>query len=151
MPRYRKPEAKKQLAGTYRRDRAKRRPKINGMTTVPPPPEHLTAQARSEWHRLAPRICEQRTMAAADLAGFEMLCEVLSTITQAQTQIARDGLTIGSVRGGKCRTHPAVKILESSRAQATRLLIEYGLTPRAREHVQPAADPTPDNAFARLG
>jgi P27 family predicted phage terminase small subunit len=150
VPRYRKPDATKKLSGSYRKDRAKRPPKIRGMSSIPPPPEYLTTLARSEWLRLAPQLAALRTVAPADLRGLEMLCETLATGQQAQAVIATAGLTIGSAKSGKIRAHPAIKIMETARAQATRLLIEFGLTPRARGHVEPAADTTPDNAFARI-
>ncbi|MGO9717262.1 MAG: phage terminase small subunit P27 family [Steroidobacteraceae bacterium] len=150
MPNYKKTERRKKLAGTLRADRTKRRPKARGMSTIPAPPEHLTARARAEWLYFAPSLAALRTVAAADLRGLEMLCETLATAQQAQAVIASAGLTIGSARSGKIRAHPAIKIMETARAQATRLLIEFGLTPRARSHVEPAADTTPDNAFARL-
>jgi P27 family predicted phage terminase small subunit len=149
MPRYRTSDASKRLAGTYRSDRAKRRPSVNGLVTVPAAPDHLTELARKEWHRLAPLVAEQRTLTQADLRGFELLCDTLASAAQAQEVIAREGMTITG-DGGKIRAHPAVKILEAARAQATRLLIEYGLTPRARGHVEPAADTTPHNPFADL-
>lgn len=149
MPNYKKAVARKKTAGTYRPDRAKRRPKAKGMAVVPLAPEHLTDGARTEWLRLAPRVCEQRTLTQADLRGFEMLCETLSTTTQAQSLISKDGLTVGEI--GKLRAHPALKTLEAARAAATRLLIEYGLTPRARGHVEPAAENAPaGNPFKDL-
>jgi P27 family predicted phage terminase small subunit len=150
MARYRKPDTAKKVAGTFRPDRAKRRPKTKGLAVVPVPPGHLTDSARAEWLKLAPLVTEQRTLAPADLRGFEMLCETLATVTQAQTVIATDGLTIGK-EGGTVRAHPAVKIMEAARGQATRLLIEYGLTPRARGHVEPASEATPNNPFAEIG
>jgi P27 family predicted phage terminase small subunit len=150
MPRYRKTDADKKVAGTFRPDRAKRPPVIQGMSAIPAAPEHLTTLARNEWAGLAPVLAALRTVAPADLRALEMLCETLGTAQQAQAVIATGGLTIGSVRSGKIRPHPAVKILESSRAQAVRLLIEFGLTPRARGHVEPAADASPDNPFARI-
>jgi P27 family predicted phage terminase small subunit len=148
MPRYRKPDTAKKLAGTFRRDRAKRRPKVSNLATVPQPPAHLTALARAEWHRIAPVICAQKTLAATDLRSLELLAEVLATGTLAQQTLARDGLTLRD--GGKVRSHPCVKILEGVRAQAIRLLIEFGCTPRARGHVEPASDATPNNPFAEL-
>ncbi len=150
MARYRKPDSKKKVAGTFRPDRAKRPTQADGMTVAPSPPEHLTSLAQTEWDRLAPLICEQRTMTQADLRGFELLCETLGTAQLAQDAIARDGLTLGVQ--GKVRAHPATKILEAARSQATRLLIEFGLTPRSRAHVEPTSDAGDDkNPFAGLG
>jgi P27 family predicted phage terminase small subunit len=125
-----------------------RSPKAAGVLSVPLAPSHLTELAKVEWRRLAPLIHAQRTLAAADLRGFELLCETLATGAMAQAAIAAEGLTVVTPMGA--RAHPAVKILEAARAGATRLLIEFGLTPRAREHVCAAPDDAPGNAFADL-
>lgn len=148
MPNYRKNTQRKRTAGTFRPDRAKRRANVESVSSVPTPPEHLGELAGEEWRQLAPVVCKQRTLTHADLRGFEMLCETLATARQAQAVIEKKGLTINA--NGSTRAHPAIKILEAARAQATRLLVEYGLTPRARGHVEPASDTTPDNPFARL-
>lgn len=149
MARYRVPDTRKKLSGSFRADRATRRSHGDGLASAPPAPEHLTERARTEWDRLAPLIWEQQTLTASDLRGLELLCETLGTAQQAQETIATAGLTIAG-DGGRIRAHPAIKILEAARSQATRLLIEYGLTPRARSHVEPAMPATPDNPFAKI-
>jgi P27 family predicted phage terminase small subunit len=148
MPNYRKPESKKRVSGTFRRDRAKKAPSGEALASVPPAPDHLSPVARKEWQRLAPHLVKQGTMARADLRAFELLSEVLATSAQAQAVIAEQGLTIGT--DGSVRAHPAIKILEQARAQAIRLLGEFGLTPRARGHVEPAPPPAAKNPFSEI-
>jgi P27 family predicted phage terminase small subunit len=148
MPNYRKPEAAKRRSGTYRPGRAMRSPKAAAALSVPLAPGYMTELGKVEWRRLAPLIHAQRTLAAADLRAFELLCETLATGAMAQAAIAAGGLTVVTPMGA--RAHPAVKIMEAARAGATRLLIEFGLTPRAREHVSAAPDEAPGNAFAEL-
>jgi P27 family predicted phage terminase small subunit len=148
MPNYRKLDARKKLAGTLRKDRVVRRPRPDALKSTPMAPQELTELARTEWQRLAPLVCASRTLAGTDLRALALLCETLATSTLAQQTLTRDGLTIA--HEGHVRAHPCVKIVEAARAQATRLLIEFGLTPRARGHVEAAADATPDNPFARL-
>jgi len=149
MSQFKVPESRKRVTGTYRPDRAKRRPGLDGLTAAPAAPEYLTAAAKAEWDRLAPLIAGMRTLTAADAPALELLSQTLATAAQAQAEVERDGLTVASVNGGM-RAHPAVKILEQARAQATRLLIEFGLTPRARGHVEPVGDASPTNRFAGL-
>lgn len=148
MPNYRTPEARKRVKGTYRPDRAKRKPKAGNLSGVPPAPVHLSDMARAEWEALAPIAVAQGTLASADLRAFELLCETLATAAAAQATVAAEGLTINGA--GTVRTHPAVKIQEGARAQATRLLIEFGLTPRARGHVDAVAAPDRANPFSEL-
>lgn len=149
MPNYRKPDARKRVAGTFRKDRSKAKPPAKSVIRIPEPPEHLSEAARAEWRALAPRVCELRIMTSADLRGFQMLCETLATASAAQAAIDRDGVAIGE--GGKVKSHPSLKTLEAARAGATRLLIEFGLTPRARGHVEPAGEAPSNNPFLEIG
>lgn len=148
LPNYRVPDAKKALKGTLQPSRSKRPVPAKPIGTVPKAPAGLSARARAEWQRLAPLAIEKRTMAESDLRAFQLLVDVLATVSEAQEAIGREGLTIRS--GDTVRAHPAIKILEAARGQATRLLCEFGLTPRSRGHVEPTAEPQADNPFAGI-
>jgi P27 family predicted phage terminase small subunit len=147
--RYRTPDGRKKVAGTFRPDRSKRQPKADRLKTVPPAPKHLTELARRQWSQIAPLIAEQRTLSPADLPALEQFSCTLATVAQAQAVVEAEGMTI-RLDNGAVRCHPAVKILETARAQALRWCVEFGITPRARGHVEPVADSTPGNAFAEL-
>ena len=149
MPRYRTTESRAKLRGTFRPGRAKRSPKVERVAAVPPPPEGMSEAASREWNRLAPLICATRTLTAADGPALELLSNTLATAAEAQGVVEREGLTVTGASG--IRPHPCVKIFEQARVQATRLLCEFGLTPRARGHVEPVGEPAKGNPFAEIG
>lgn len=99
--------------------------------------------ARHEWERLAPIVAELGTVSAADLRAFELLCCTLATAGEAEATVRQEGMTMPT-GGGGVRSHPAVKVMEQARAQAARLLAEFGLTPRGRNYVSraPVANPS---------
>src|SRR5919202_2961857 len=140
MPRPRLSAAQKRLRGTYRADRSAPAAPSERLSRCPPPPATLTDAGTAEWKRLAPIAHRLGTLCAADLRAFELLCMTLATAAEAEATIRREGMTLPTGSGGT-RAHPAIRIMEGSRAQAARLLIEFGLTPRARNAVEPAPPP----------
>lgn len=101
---------------------------------APPPPAHLSDRAAAEWRRLA-RVCvDLWTLTTADLRAFELLCNTLAMESEAREALAREGLTLAAGSGGR-KAHPAVKVAESARNQAARLLADFGMTPRGRKSV----------------
>jgi len=63
-----------------------------------------------------------------------------------QQMVAAEGLLIPAANGGM-KANPAQRSLETARAQAHRLLTEFGLTPKSRNYVQKAPEPSADNDF----
>lgn len=135
---------RKQLAGTNRRDREKAG-SSKRLSSTPPAPGHLTERARDEWERLAPIAHDNGYLGRSDLRAFELLTEALATESEMRETIQREGITIMGGTGPKA--HPALKAMETARNQATRLLIEFGLTPRARGSVDPVPEESKTNPF----
>jgi P27 family predicted phage terminase small subunit len=132
----------KQLRGTYKASRDK--PTIRAdqaLAEVPPPPGSLSTGARLEWVKLAPVAVELSTLTVGDLRAFEQLTECLASASELQTLVAAEGLLIPAANGGK-KANPAQRSLETARAQAHRLLCEFGMTPKSRNHVPKAVKPT---------
>jgi P27 family predicted phage terminase small subunit len=149
MPHYRNPDSKKRVSGTFRPDRAKKKPEAEALGRVPPAPAHLSPLAREKWQKLAAHIVRNRTLSQGDLAALELLVTALAMASQAQTALDEQGIVIGA-SDGAMRPHPAIKILEQARAQATRLLTEFGMTPRSRQHVEAAPPPPAANPFSEF-
>jgi P27 family predicted phage terminase small subunit len=80
---------------------------------------------------------------------FQLLCETLGTIREAEAIIKRDGYTISTQSGGQ-KKNPAVSIMEIARSQARQLFAEFGLSPRSRQNVDMAAPLSSTNPFARF-
>jgi len=140
----------KAIAGTARPDRGAKADPAARLVEAPKPPAHLSERAAVEWHRLAPAAVGLGTLSAADLRAFELLAETLATAEEARLTVAAEGYSTGTADGGR-KPHPAVRVMETARAQAARLLDAFGLTPRGRQGVDPAPLPKADNPFARLG
>jgi P27 family predicted phage terminase small subunit len=121
----------KKLRGTIRKDRMLKPTALDRLRTAPPAPAHLSERARVEWKALA-RVCvELGVLTSADLRALELLCECLATEHELRETLKAEGLTIAGAGNNK-KTHPASRLLESTRNQAMRLLTEFGLTPKGR-------------------
>ena len=141
----RRSAAAKALAGTARRDRLpKPTDPAAKLAEAPPPPDHLSGRARSEWMGLAPAAVGLGTLTGADLRALELLCEALAAEAEARAAGAREGLSVATAGGGR-KPHPAVRIAEAARNQAHRLLSDFGLTPRGRQGVDATPPPDPDD------
>jgi P27 family predicted phage terminase small subunit len=101
------------------------------LAEAPAPPADLSAQAAAEWRRLGPAAVAPGTLAGADLRGFELLCDTLATEAAARAVVGREGHAVPTAGDG-WTTRPQVRAMETARAQAARLLAEFGLTPRGR-------------------
>ena len=80
------------------------------------------------------------------VGGIGIMNITLATVTEFKEQISRDGLTIAAANGGM-KAHPGLSAVDRAQAQATRLLTEFGLTPKSRPHVPKAQENRP-NKFA---
>ena len=101
------------------------------LAEAPDPPTHLSAGAAAEWRRLAPAAAALGTLADTDLRAFELLCDTLATEAETRTVVEREGCAVPTVGGG-AKPRPEVRVMETARAQAARLLADFGLTPRGR-------------------
>lgn len=142
------PSRRKLINGSVRADRLPRPDNARRLDNVPRPPKHLSDLARAEWRKLAPVAHGLRTLTSADLRAFELLCETLASETQAPEAIAREGIS-APTRDGGAKPHPGVKIMETARAQAHRLLDDFGLTPKGRQGVdtKPIRKPSAADAY----
>jgi P27 family predicted phage terminase small subunit len=141
----------KQLRGSYKASRDKPTIKASQALQDPPdPPDTLSTGARQEWLKLVPVAVELQTITRADLRAFELLCETNASVNELQAVVASEGLLIPAANGGK-KANPAQRSLETARNQAHRLLCEFGLTPKSRNHVPKAEQPRKSGAFRSLG
>jgi P27 family predicted phage terminase small subunit len=139
--------ATKALRGTLRAPSGAAPAAGERLTVPPPPPAGLGAEAAEEWRALAPVLVAAGTLAASDLRALRLLCETLATEAGARAVVGAEGFTVPTADGGQ-KPHPAVRIMETSRAQAAALLRDFGLTPRARGTVDAAPGPLGDDPAA---
>lgn len=95
------------------------------LTKEPKPPKWLTAEARTEWKRIMPRLIADRIITAADLAGVENYCTMQGHIRQLERAIAASPVPDKVLFG----------MLNRAMQTARQLAAEYGLTPTSRARV----------------
>lgn len=103
---------------------------------APDPPSHLGERAAAEWRRLGPVAVALGTLTEADLRGFELLAETLATEAAARAVVEAEGHAVPTAGGGR-KPRPEVRVMETARAQAARLLAEFGLMPKGRRGLDP--------------
>ena len=133
----RRSNALKAAAGTLRPGRIRATPAGERLLEVPKPPAGLDPAAAAEWKRLAPLLVEVGTLTAADLRALQLLAETLASAAHLAETVKREGYTVPGAAGG-VKSHPCLVALAQARAQAARLLGDFGLTPRGRGGVDQA-------------
>lgn len=137
MPAHRTSNVTKLLRGTDRADRKPKRDFAVRLSRVPPPPAHLSERAQGEWKTVGKAAVGVGTLTQGDLRAFELLAVTLATEAEAREVIAAEGMTVSTGDGGR-KPHPAVRMMETARAQASRLLADFGLTPKSRQSIDQA-------------
>lgn len=137
MPNRRKAARTKRLHGTERRDRRPKKDYSSRLRKPPKAPKTLSGHAKAAWRRIMPAIVGIGAATSADLPALELLASILGTEAEAREILAAEGLTVATADGGR-KSHPAMRVAETARAQAVRLLAEFGLTPRGRQSVDTA-------------
>ena len=66
-----------------------------------------------------------------DNAALTMLARNYSMFIKANKQLEKEGLTVTSDRGN-IAAHPAIKIAKDAQTQAMKVMLEFGLTAKAR-------------------
>ncbi len=65
----------------------------------PDVPAHLSRDAKKEWRRLVSILLAMRVLTAADGAQLSNLCIALTTLSKAQQQLDKSGLSIKTPQG----------------------------------------------------
>jgi P27 family predicted phage terminase small subunit len=98
-------------------------------------PKHLSEMARAEWRRVVPELKRLGLLTVVDRAALEAYCETYAIWRQAQDAIAVQGLTF-STPNGYIQQRPEVSIAQKALQQMRGFMVEFGMTPRARNNVK---------------
>src|SRR3954447_15334626 len=109
----------------------------------------MSEAAAREWWAIGPIAVSLGTVTGADLPALGLLARLLAAEREAAAALEEDGLTIKS-GAGVIKAHPALVVLGQARAQAHRLLADFGMTPRGRNYVAPAERAAPDDPLAHF-
>ena len=129
-----KPLALHALEGTFRKSRhGESLIAIN--PTMPPMPDHLDAQAQTEWHRITAEMYAAGTLAKIDAQTIAAYCCTVSRWMTAELELQKTGLVIRT-QSNEIRANPYVKIAQDSLAMLRQFAIELGISPSARTRLK---------------
>lgn len=74
---------------------------------------------------------ERGILEEVDSAALTMLARNYSMFIKASKQLEKDGLTVLSDRGNVA-PHPLIKVAKDAQTQAMKVMLEFGLTAKAR-------------------
>jgi P27 family predicted phage terminase small subunit len=101
---------------------------------TPQPPKHLSPATRAWWRQLV----AEYGFEAHEMRLLQGCCEAWDRCQQAREEVARDGLTVTTAKGG-IRAHPAIGIERDSRLAFARMLRELRLSDVAEPASRPPA------------
>ena len=133
-----KPDAVKDLAGTFRPDRVKPDAvTVEPFEKAPSRPVHLKGVARAMWQRTASKLTLMKVLTQVDLRGLEVYCSLYARWRNAEDHRAKHGYhTWGGKKGETLVASPYVKISLDCSVQMKSWMGEFGVTPSSRSRVK---------------
>jgi len=157
MGRPRKPRPLKIAAGTHRADRDGGAAAPESIT-LPKCPSWITGYGRHMWQTLGPQLVDLKLMSTAYSQAFVLLCRAYHDWRKATDLIDKHGIFTeppeeDEVTGKTylpAKTNAAVTVRDTSFAQMTKLLRDFGLTPSAIGGVTPLESVEAKDPMAQL-
>ena len=120
-------------------------------TDMPQCPEWLGDTGRAVWAQYVEVLSSVKgLLTAADGGMLSLLCEAWEDLHDARAEIAREGATCVSEKGG-CYPHPAVGRKNSAAARIKAISAKFGLSPSDRVGLKLSpAEPQDDPLVAML-
>ena len=84
-----------------------------------------------------------------DSAALTMLARNYSVFIKASKQLEVDGLTVESDRGN-LQAHPLIKVVNDAQNKAMKVMLEFGLTAKARTKLPQKEKDEDDSPFAQF-
>ena len=98
------------------------------------PPEWLEEEAKVYIRTVLRALNQGQNIKDIDLGALNMLAISYSQFIQASRQVAIEGQTFINSKMETVK-NPAVNIIKEASAQAMRIAVEFGLTPKSREKI----------------
>lgn len=114
-------------------------------------PEDIQEEAKAYMQNVCDMLESKGVMENVDTAALTMLARNYSMFIQANKQLEKDGLTVTSDRGN-IAPHPAIKIAKDAQTSAMKVMLEFGLTAKARTKLTKMAtaeEDSPLEAFVK--
>ena len=94
-------------------------------------PTDIESDAKEYMKTVLAKLEENGILENVDSAALTMLARNYSTFIRASKQLEKDGITYMSDRNN-IQPHPAIKIAKDAQTQAMKVMVEFGLTAKAR-------------------
>lgn len=131
-----KPDNLKLLAGTFRKDRARKQ--NTPAAGLPPCPKELSDEARKEWRRVARLLAESELLSQLDLGALTSYAVAWARWRKAEHELTSEDLV--SISGnGTAFPNPLLKIAKDANAQMLKWAVQLGLTPASRQRLPTVA------------
>lgn len=103
-------------------------------------PRFLAGEARAEWKRVIPILCNMGVLTVADGKALAAYCSAYAQLAKAEAAIEKYGIicaTLDQVTGvAELKVNPAVRVKSDALRQMKSFLIEFGLTPASRSKLK---------------
>lgn len=99
--------------------------------------------AKAEWRRVVPELRALNLFTVVDRAALEAYCECYATWRQAQSLLAKHGLTFETDKG-YVQQRPEVAIVNNALKQMRAFMSDFGMTPSSRTRVKAPAQAEAD-------
>jgi len=100
-------------------------------------PSNITDKAKRFMKELLIVLEDKNIHTTLDKTAISLLAHTYDNYIKATEMLEHDGLTLYNYTsaGKNMKAHPAVKIQLDAQIQLTKLLIEFGLTPKSRRDI----------------
>ena len=119
----------------------------------PKAPTYLTAIAKKKWNELAPMFADSKLLKASDLTALETLCINYSMsleLYNAMIAQSTDSTIAGYFAGRNSQTMGEYNAYYKCQATYTRLLTEFGMTPRSRSKIPTEVTPDAEDDITKM-
>ena len=101
---------------------------------APPPPRHLTTEAKREWTRMVKRLMRMGLYTVLDRPLLMVHCQAYGYNVMADRKLQEMGL-LGETLAGSVMRHPLWLVLKQTQEMMIKIAPEFGLSPSARSRL----------------
>lgn len=112
-------------------------------------PKDIEKDAKVYMENVLNELENRGVLEQVDTAALTMLARNYSMFIKASKQLEIDGLTVTSDRGN-ISPHPAIKIAKDAQTQAMKVMLEFGLTAKARTKLPKMKECDEDSPFEQF-
>lgn len=131
------PAAIKSRRGTARKDRDTHDSERGLAAVIPEPPPHLSEKARERWAELAPKLARYDLLTELDSMALEVLCEAYAETVSTTEKLHDSELIVFVGENATPMANPLVGVISKNLATLKWAMVQFGLTPAARNAIKP--------------